>query len=69
MDGSGGVREGLMSMMAIGVGAEFERTTKMECENDSENDHFCKSEAWVRFFKNDHFRLHSQVILKSILEK
>ena len=54
MDGSGGVREGLMSMMAIGVRAEFERTTKMECENNSKIDHF-----WV----------HSQVTLKSILEK
>jgi len=35
-----GVREGR-------VGAGFERTTKMESENESENDHFCKSEGRV----------------------
>jgi hypothetical protein len=27
----------------LGVRAEFERIRKMESENDSENDHFCKS--------------------------
>jgi hypothetical protein len=51
------------------VGAEFERTMKMECENESENDHFCKSEGRVRFFKNDHFSVHFRLILKFIFEK
>ena len=41
----------------------------MESENESENGHFCKSEGRVRFFKNDHFSVHSRLILKSILEK
>jgi hypothetical protein len=35
--------------------------TKMERENKTENDHFCKSEGRVRFFKNDHFSVHSEV--------
>jgi hypothetical protein len=52
-----------------GVGAEFERTTKMECENGCKNDHFCKSEGRVRFFKNDHFSVHFRLILKFIFEK
>ena len=53
----------------LGVGAEFERTIKMKSENESENDHFCKSEGRVRFFKNDHFSVHFQLILKFIFEK
>jgi hypothetical protein len=56
-------------MWMFGVRAELERTTKMECENESKNDHFCKSEGRVRFFKNDHFSAHSHLILKFILEK
>ena len=56
-------------MVGLGVGAGFERTTKMESENESENDHFCKSKGRAQFFKNDHFWVYSQVILKSILEK
>ena len=39
----------------LGVRAEFERMRKMESRNESENDHFCKSEGRVRFLKNDHF--------------
>jgi hypothetical protein len=34
----------------------------MEWENDSENDHFCKSEGRVQFFKNDHFSVHFHCI-------
>jgi hypothetical protein len=52
-----------------GVRAEFERTIKMERENESENDHFCKSEGRVRFLKNDHFSVHFRLILKFIFEK
>ena len=48
----------------MGVRAEFERTRKMGSENESENDHFCKSEGRVRFFKNDHFSVHFRLILK-----
>jgi len=44
-----------------GIGAEFERTTKMECENGCKNDHFCKSEGRFQFFKNDHFLVHSHL--------
>ena len=51
------------------VRTEFERTRKMGSENESENDHFCKSEGRVRFFKNDHFSVHFRVILKFIFEK
>jgi len=29
--------------------------TKMESEKESKNDHFCKSERRVQFFKNDPF--------------
>lgn len=57
------------SLETISVRAEFERTMKMECENESENDHFCKSEGRVRFVKNDHFSVHFHVILNSIFEK
>jgi hypothetical protein len=32
---------------------EFERPTKMECENETENDHFCEREGRVPFFKNE----------------
>jgi hypothetical protein len=53
----------------LGVGAEFERTTKMERKNETENEHFCKSKGRVRFFKNDHFSVHSCLILMSIFEK
>jgi hypothetical protein len=53
----------------LGIGAEFERMRKMESKNGSENDHFCKSEGRVRFFKNNHFLVHSCLILKSIFEK
>jgi len=39
--------------------------TKMESENESENDHFCKSEGRVQFFKNESllgsFLSHSDV--------
>jgi hypothetical protein len=28
-----------------------------ERENESKNDHFCKIEGRVQFFKNDHFRV------------
>ena len=37
------------------VGAEFERTTKMESENEHENGHFCRSEGRVPFIKNEPF--------------
>jgi hypothetical protein len=36
-----------LNYKGLGVGAGFERTTKMKSEN--ENDHFCKSEGRVRF--------------------
>ena len=52
-----------------GVAAEFERMIKMECENERENDHFCKSKSRVQFFKNDHFSVHSCLILMSIFLK
>ena len=51
-----------------GVGAELERIAKMERENESENEHFCKIEGYARFCKNDHFRVHSGLILKFILQ-
>jgi len=35
--------------------------TKMECENESENDHFCESKGSVQFFKNGSFSSHSEV--------
>jgi hypothetical protein len=53
----------------LGVGAGFERTTKMERENETKNDHFCKREGRVPFFKNDHFSVHFHLILNSIFEK
>jgi hypothetical protein len=53
----------------LGVRAEFEITTKMEWENECENDHFCESEGRVRFFRNDHFSAHFHLILNSIFEK
>jgi hypothetical protein len=36
-----------------GVIAEFERPTKMECENETKNDHFREREGRVPFFKNE----------------
>ena len=40
----------MMCQRKVGVGAELERTTKMECENESENDHFlCHSRVDSRF--------------------
>jgi hypothetical protein len=45
----------MIIMAEVGIGAEFERTTEMKSENESENDHFCKSEGRVQFFKNDYF--------------
>jgi hypothetical protein len=53
----------------LGIGAEFERMTKMESENESKNEHFCKSKGRVRFFNNDHFLVHSCLILMSIFQK
>jgi hypothetical protein len=53
----------------LGIRVEFERTTKMEHENETENEHFCKSKGRVHFFKNDHFSVHSCLILMSIFEK
>ena len=47
----------------VGVGVELESTMKMESENESENDHFCKIEGKVQFFKNDHFSIHSCLTL------
>jgi hypothetical protein len=41
--------------MMAGIAAEFEITTKMKRENESDNEHFCTSEGRVQFFKNDHF--------------
>jgi hypothetical protein len=41
----------------------------MKYENESENEHFCKIEGYARFCKNDHFPVHSGLILKFILEK
>jgi hypothetical protein len=41
------------------IGAEFEITTKMERENESENDHLCKMGGYAPFCKNDHFSGHS----------
>jgi hypothetical protein len=41
--------------MMAGVAAEFEIMMKMQCENESDNEHFCTSEGRVRFFKNEHF--------------
>jgi hypothetical protein len=35
------------TLKGSGVGAEFERTVKMGCENECENDHFHKSEGRV----------------------
>jgi len=31
----------------LGIGAEIESIMKMKSENESENDHFCKSEGRV----------------------
>ena len=45
----------------LGVGAEIESTMKMKSKNESKNDHFCKSKGRVRFFKNDHFSVHSRL--------
>ena len=57
-----GVCERASAIVVDGKGlhirAEFERMMKMKSENESENDHFCKSEGRVRFFKNDHFSVH-----------
>jgi hypothetical protein len=36
-----------------GVIVEFERPTKMEHKNETENDHFCEREGRVPFFKNE----------------
>ena len=33
----------------------WDLATKMEHENEQENDHFHKSDGMVQFFKNDHF--------------
>ena len=49
--------------------AEFKFTNKNENKNEPENDHFCKSDGRVRFFKNDHFLVHFHLILNSIFEK
>jgi hypothetical protein len=57
------------TLKGSGIGAEFGRTIKMKCKNECENDHFCKSEDRVQFFKNDHFSVHFYLILKSIFEK
>jgi hypothetical protein len=60
--GGRGVREGGIIIDAgghckgLGIGAEFERTRKMESENGSENDHFCKSEGRFDFSKMIIFR-------------
>jgi hypothetical protein len=43
------------------VRAELERTTKMESENESENEHFCKMGGVPPFCKNAHFLCHSLV--------
>ena len=66
--GSGrGVREGgiIIDGKRLGVRVEFERTTKMESENESKNEHFWKSEGRVQF-KNDCFSVHCCLILMSI---
>jgi hypothetical protein len=49
-------------MWHIGVGAEIERTTKMECENESENEHFCKMGGYRHFLCHSHVdsRFHFQ---------
>jgi len=44
----------VVSLERLGIRAEFERTTKMEWENESENDHFL---------------VHFHLILNSIFEK
>ena len=43
----------------LDVGVELESTMKMKSENESENDHFCRTKGKVQFFKNDHFLVHS----------
>jgi hypothetical protein len=51
----------VVMMWRIGVGAELERTTKMECENESGNEHFCKMGGVPPFCKNAHLLCHSHV--------
>jgi hypothetical protein len=48
-------------MWRIELGAELETTTKMESENESENDHFCKMGGVLPFCKNAHFSTHFRV--------
>jgi hypothetical protein len=38
--------------------AEFKFTHENENKNEPENDHFCKSDGRVRFFKNLSFSSH-----------
>ena len=48
--------------MGDGVGVELERMTKMESENESENEHFCKMAVPPPpFCKNAHFLHHSHL--------
>ena len=58
-----GVREGVhCHHQWEGIdGVEFERTTKMKSENESENGHFSKSKGRVQFFCSflSHPDLHS----------
>jgi hypothetical protein len=57
MEGSAVINNG------SGVRAEFERTTKMGCENESENDHVCKVRRldFSKMIIFGSFSSHSQV--------
>jgi hypothetical protein len=47
------MRERALSLTVVigsGIGVEFERMIKMECNNEHENDHFCKCKGRVQFF-------------------
>jgi hypothetical protein len=57
------------SMRVLVQAAEFEFTNKNESENEPENDHFCKRDGRVRFFKNGHFWISfSSSFLKNEIE-
>ena len=47
----------VVMMWRIGIGVELERTTKMECENESENEHFCKMGGGTSILKKCSFSL------------
>ena len=58
------MREGGVAALMVVVdvvrvqAAEFKFTNKNENKNEPENDHFCKSDGRVRFFKNLSFLSH-----------